>query len=158
MINLGNDTLITISESLLLNIDDSFSNVLWSTGDTTPSIIINGEDFDEGIFKFWVDAYNGDCPVSDSILIEIIDNSTVFENKGDWVKFYPNPASSRIYFHTNGNRGINEINIFNQVGEKVIHQVSVDDYIDITSLRAGVYILEIVINNERTNQKLVIRK
>lgn len=157
-LDLGNDTTITISESITLKVDEYYSNILWSTSDTTHLITIKGEGYDEGIYKFWVEAYNGACPVSDSIKVEIIDNSSIPENKINGVAFYPNPANSIIYFYENENRVIEEVNIYNQLGEKIIHQVSVSDFLDISRLQTGIYILEIVIENNRTRKKLVVKK
>jgi len=158
LLNLGNDTTISLSESITLEVDNYFSNIIWSTGDTTHSITINGSDYGEGVYQFGVEAFKGTCPVKDSISITIFDDSSIPENRNNSVVFYPNPANSTINFYKNKNIDIEEVTIYNLSGKKLIHQKQVKGFIDISGLRTGVYILETTTENSKISKKLVVKK
>ena len=67
-VNLGRDTAICQSTSVILNATTAGSNIqyLWKTGETTPSISVN----QSGVF--WVSVFNGTCSSTDTILVTLI--------------------------------------------------------------------------------------
>ncbi|MCB2201132.1 gliding motility-associated C-terminal domain-containing protein [bacterium] len=70
VVNLGNDTIITICSSVTLDAKNTGSLYLWSTGDTTQSILL--EEISENTI-IWVQVISNGCKATDSILIEVAD-------------------------------------------------------------------------------------
>jgi len=58
------------------------------------------------------------------------------------LKVYPNPASDRIQIAIDYKQSIEEIRIFNQIGQQVYRQKYSGNNIDISAIQAGIYILE----------------
>jgi len=70
---------------------------------------------------------------------------------------YPNPARKEIFVLVENGIIINEVNIYNQIGQKVLHKKRVTNTIDVSKLRQGIYVIELVTNNSKIREKLVIR-
>lgn len=60
-IDLGPDTTICESDSITFDIGNSTNSILWSTGSTSSTAVVNSTD------TYWVQISNGTCSVSDSI-------------------------------------------------------------------------------------------
>ena len=72
--------------------------------------------------------------------------------------FKSNPASTKLFISTKNGEPINEITIYNQLGQKVLHEKRVIDKIDVSTLEQGLYIIEIVSSNLKVREKLIINK
>ncbi len=70
---------------------------------------------------------------------------------------YPNPAKMEIFISCNNGTIINEVNIYNQIGQKVFHKKSITNSIDVSKLRQGIYIIELLTNDSKIRKKLIIR-
>ena len=70
---------------------------------------------------------------------------------------YPNPTENEIFISGKEGRIIKEINIYNQLGQKVISENRMTNTIDVSKLRQGIYVIELVSNNSRIREKLIIR-
>ena len=66
-INLGNDTLICLGDSLILNAGTTFTSYVWSTGDTNSIIVADST----ANYFVWVTDKNG-CKNNDSIRVDIL--------------------------------------------------------------------------------------
>lgn len=69
----------------------------------------------------------------------------------------PNPAKNEIFISSDKGITINEINIYNQLGQKVLQEKEITQKIDISMLRHGLYIVEIV-SNIKMRHKLIINE
>lgn len=94
--------------------------------------------------------FNGDYKYSD-----IID--LYFEGKGDNIILYPNPAKDMIMITGINGESIDEVVIFNKLGQRVLQQKTENNALDISSLSSGVYFLETTLNQRLMRKKLVIR-
>lgn len=65
-VDIGNDTVVCSDPSLTLNAGTSGSIFIWSTGESTQTIIADSPD------NYWVTISNGTCSASDSLLIQQI--------------------------------------------------------------------------------------
>lgn len=72
-------------------------------------------------------------------------------NLNSEIHLFPNPATSEIYV-TGMNSDICEAIIYNQIGQKVMHQTVSTNKIDVSKLEGGMYIIEII------SRELIIRK
>lgn len=70
-------------------------------------------------------------------------------------KIYPNPAQSEIMI-SGINGSIEEVNIYNRLGQSVIHQRGTGNKLNVSNLVPGMYVLEVLIENIRIREKLVI--
>ena len=75
------------------------------------------------------------------------------------IKLFPNPFDKNdkflnISFDSNN---LKQIKIFDLMGRKVYHSETVDNRIEISSLNAGTYIVEIKINDQVQRSKLIIK-
>lgn len=67
---------------------------------------------------------------------------------------YPNPASNRINFSNNSS--LTNIQIFNTINEIVFNQNTTENFIDVSSIADGVYILKINKNGIQSSSKINI--
>ncbi len=72
-------------------------------------------------------------------------NRTITDNQTKIVKFYPNPASSNIYFEFDKIDRNTSFQIFNFMGKKVyeLQNVSNKNIVDLTDFYRGVYIFQL---------------
>tara|TARA_A100001011_G_scaffold374347_1_gene434733 strand:- start:75 stop:1733 length:1659 start_codon:yes stop_codon:yes gene_type:complete len=75
------------------------------------------------------------------------------------IKLFPNPLDKNDKFLniSFGSNNLKLINIFDLMGRKVYHSETVDNRIELTSLNAGTYIVEIKINDQLQRSKLIIK-
>jgi hypothetical protein len=73
------------------------------------------------------------------------------------ILIYPNPASDRIFIENKNKMQMDDILIYNQLGQQVFNQRFHDEQLDISSLEAGIYIIEVIANNTKYREKLVIQ-
>ncbi|MBE0655435.1 MAG: hypothetical protein IH594_16660, partial [Bacteroidales bacterium] len=65
-INLGNDTLICLNDSLILNVEPGYNSYLWNTGSTGQQIVV----YSSGVY--WIEVTNEfGCMSRDSIMVQI---------------------------------------------------------------------------------------
>ena len=69
------------------------------------------------------------------------------------ITVYPNPANHFIEISTADAM----IDIFDNVGKKVLHQTN-SDRIDISQLTEGIYLIRIEVGGQISNQKLIVKK
>ncbi len=73
------------------------------------------------------------------------------------ITIYPNPAKKEIFISAKNGIIINEVNIYNQIGQKVLHENQIISLIDVSMLEQGLYIIELVSNEIKIKEKLIIR-
>jgi hypothetical protein len=78
------------------------------------------------------------------------------ENHSAEITLFPNPATNLIQINNPENRPVNQINFYDAMGNRVL---KVDDHainIDISMLKPGLYLLEIISENASITRKLLI--
>ena len=70
---------------------------------------------------------------------------------------YPNPAQKEFTISSRNGEIIKAVNIYNQIGQKVLHKNQVTNTIDVSMLRQGVYFVEIINIDSKTRMKLIIK-
>lgn len=107
-------------------------------------------------------------------VIDVYNNATGCNNKEeviaaciDWIPYYnsetnitiyPNPAKKELFILSENEISVNEVNIFNQLGLKLLHEAGNTDKINISTLRPGIYIIEIITENIKIRKNLIINK
>jgi len=72
------------------------------------------------------------------------------------VSIYPNPASKELFISTAINQPAQEVCIYDQLGKIVLDEKTLSNTIDISMLSKGVYIIEFILNKEKSRMKLII--
>jgi hypothetical protein len=72
------------------------------------------------------------------------------------VTIFPNPATSFIIITTLHGELIEEAIIYNHLGQKVLTAKPVNNTVDVSGLKAGMYLVEVVTKQSRARAKLVI--
>ncbi len=73
------------------------------------------------------------------------------------VLLYPNPAENEIFVSSNDGIVISEVNIYNQLGQRVLQKTQLNNFIDVSMLRQGVYVVEVVFGEMVIRKKLLVR-
>jgi len=73
------------------------------------------------------------------------------------LQIFPNPAKKTITLLCHSEVKIEEIDIFNQTGQKVLYIKFTTNTIDVSMLRQGVYIIELVLSESKIREKLIIK-
>ena len=75
----------------------------------------------------------------------------------DEVLLFPNPSNKTVTISGNNITAIREIAIYNQTGQKVHQGKPVNNTLDISKLRPGMYIVEMVTNHGNLRKKLIVQ-
>ena len=85
-------------------------------------------------------------------------NASVYYNIETPLILYPNPATTQLFISTKNQTPINEITIYNQLGQKVLHSSYISGAINVSILSQGMYVVEVISDEFRVREKLVIKK
>ncbi len=158
LVNLGKDTTLPISGSVILNAGNTGDTFTWSTGVTTQKVTINTSG------TYFVKVTNAlGCSGSDTIHITILTGINDISSKQNF-KIYPNPNNGTIqldYFIAEEEQG--EFSIYDINGRKVLKNMLKGGYNQITissdNLDNGIYFYQIIANNKAiARNKLIIIK
>ncbi len=149
-VDLGPDTIfIQSGQNIILDPGSSYVSYVWSTGDSTSSIVVNSS----GSYEVQVTDTNG-CTASDMVYVNVYVGISSSENLTD-LKLYPNPVSDRFYVSWSSVH--NEkvmLEVFTSDGKKVYFGTSVNSAsghsaeIATATFSPGVYLLRI--SSEKT--------
>lgn len=108
------------------------------------------EDYDYQTLDYYqLQIIDFDEAVDFSEVILIERNAT----EKDILKVYPNPTQDYVYLSSNSNLQIDEIRLFDALGNQILSYENFNDQLDITNLASGVYYLEV-----HSNQQTFIKK
>jgi hypothetical protein len=85
----------------------------------------------------------------------IADGVITFQERNP-IKLYPNPATDQITLITE-DQNINTIEIFNNLGQKVLTPNMLNNSIDISNLTKGIYFMKLSFQNGETISKKFIK-
>ncbi|MCD4773332.1 MAG: T9SS type A sorting domain-containing protein [Bacteroidales bacterium] len=143
-INIGQDTIIKLLDTIYLSVPDIYDSCLWSTGSTENSIKITGSTLGSGNWKIWVEVIHGVCTANDTIQL------TIPELPDIGVVVYPNPAYDVLYLFSE--KEIEKIEIFDFRGKSIImaeNQNLLNNQlkIDLSNISSGIYFIKIYFND-----------
>jgi hypothetical protein len=72
------------------------------------------------------------------------------------ISIFPNPATTFITINVKDGQQINEVSIYNQLGQKALVEKPVNSGVDISKLNPGIYFLEVKSNEKLVREKLII--
>ena len=85
-----------------------------------------------------------------TIITGDVEVNTLFNN----VSIFPNPAKNEVFISIKNGKTIKEINIYNQIGQRLIHKKGNTNLVDVSMLQNGMYIIEI--DNGKYRSKVII--
>ncbi len=147
VIDLGNDTIIDILDSFVLEAPQEITNPTWSTGATTSSITVTGQALGNGIHYISVNGLDSlGCYHEDSIVVAVADLVSIEQLDLD-LNLYPNPTSGIVF-----GLPTTPVNyeIYDSFGRKVFEQVTSKGHIDFSHLSPGIYQIRIPELSEKT--------
>jgi PKD repeat protein len=148
LVNIGNDTIICAGDQLNLHAGNPGATFLWSTGDTTASILVDSTGTGLGTALYWVQVTgkNG-CVTSDSIEV-IYDPCTGSDEKNalNGISVWPNPAETvlniDLRYPVTG-----KWEILNEIGMNLKSGIILSEIgrltMDVSALPAGTYLISI---------------
>jgi hypothetical protein len=150
-VNLGNDTTICDTSSLVLDVTTAIASYEWQDGSTgaTFTIVTTG--------VYWVEVTDSNgCVSADSITVTVQDCSLGLNeiNSPASILMYPNPAVSTIQLI--GIEGESTVSIYTLAGNLMaVH--SNTDTIDISTLKAGAYLVKVAQKNTVLTKRLIVQ-
>lgn len=90
-------------------------------------------------------------PISDPNSVSIHANS-----RDRHIHIYPNPTNKVLNISISSKQKIEKVILYDKMGQNVFDEKSPDNTVDISCLRQGTYIVEIVTNDMKTREKLII--
>jgi len=92
------DAEICAQNTITLNAGSGFDNYLWSTGETTPSILVDSTGHGIGLAAIWVYVTLNGCVDRDTANITFIPCPGIHENEfSQYFSVFPNPAGDVIW-------------------------------------------------------------
>jgi hypothetical protein len=167
VVELGADTIICHNTTITLDAGNPGATYMWSTGETTKTIMIDAEDYDYGDYDFSVQVTNeSGCENSGDITVEIKDCTSIDENQQLInMQVFPNPNTGVFSIHMNANSAQPvSIRIVGLTGKTVYEALDVNILskhtfeIDLSDLASGVYNIFVIGENGITDKKVVIQK
>jgi len=154
--SLGPDTTILLSSFLQFIMLGTYDSYLWSTGDTTSYLFVPATELQLGNNLFWLKINNGPCVASDSININVVDNSLISENNLHDILLYPNPASGSVQIKCNSEEIPSSVEFYNLMGVKVKSLHPMSNIIDVKNLEPGIYIVDITFRDYILKRRLIV--
>lgn len=156
-VELGNDTAIEVGTTLTLDAG-SFSSYLWSTGETTQTIVVDSA----ATYLVEVTGSNG-CTNKDSIAVTLFVDINDLSTGTIPVYAYPNPASQEINLNIQSSVSENALlKMIDATGKEIFRKdIKLSGGIDhflfpITSVAKGFYYLQVLTKNNSRVMKIVV--
>ncbi len=161
VVSLGNDTTLCTINTITLH-SGVAATYLWSTGETTQSIVVDSADATGGIAHITCTATNVyGCAKTDAIDITFVSCSGINEYGNDAViAMYPNPTTGLTNIKVDGLNGRANLNIYNLQGQRVYSgsmEGSSLTTIELSGLSKGVYLVKIQNEQRSLINKLIIQ-
>ena len=157
-LNLGLDTIICLGENILIQADTTFSNFSWSNNTNLSQFYFESNLYGTGNHQISVHAVDENyCDVYDSLIIEVLDCSSIDEvNNGD-ILIYPIPSSKVLHIRTTDGDRLLEAKIYTTNGELI--KKCITQPIAISNLNSGMYFIEIkTLKIDKLQKKIVVNQ
>jgi hypothetical protein len=164
LVNLGADTSILHSSYIDLSVNSTYSSYLWSDSSTSSDTRIYGMDLGMGVHPVWVKATNDKgCFHADTLLLEVLDDTSIDELENQLLTIYPNPVKDRLHLELQSNKNQDiTIEILDAKGAivyarslKITLGNNTIDF-DLSTLHSGIYQIRIHIDNQLIQQSIIV--
>jgi hypothetical protein len=156
IISLGNDTTLCAQSSIVLDAGSGLTSYIWSTGDTTQSILADSSGHGLTTVSYMVTGTNSfGCASSEDILITFDICSSINSNPDQSsLLVFPNPFNDQLFILSN--EGNFKASMFDIMGKLVYSEEFSETNVVIQPILAsGIYFLRVEINSSKQTIKLV---
>lgn len=144
-----------VDDGVKLSAPLGHAEYVWSTGDTTASIVVNTP----GTYQAWVPhgiGFVGSYPVEVS---EVVSSAEVATQ--ETVRIFPNPATERLHVSVSGLPGSSySLALYNAAGRCVLRTAEMGiasaPVLDTSNLPAGLYVLQIGMAHTTFSKKVIL--
>jgi hypothetical protein len=157
LVLLGNDTTVLSGSSLMLDAGPGFDSYLWSTGDTTQTIVVNSTNV------YSVEVSLGGCSGSDSITVTIINGMQENHSWNGMINVYPNPAKDKIIIQAESKKEMDGIVSISDVAGRILIRKDFQfigglnsQTIDLSGLAKGMYFLTLRTSENSVTLNVVV--
>ena len=165
LIDLPNDTIrIDTTQQYTLDAGTGFSSYLWNNSTTEQTLLVDGQTYGEGIFKFWVTVANEfGCAATDTAVVKIALPNSLPIDKMYSISIYPNPTTGNFSIKITGfEPGRYKLEFYNAIGNKVrsrdivIENTESDISDNIERLPKGLYYIKFGNSKKYLIRKLIL--
>lgn len=167
LVDLGEDMEVCANETVLLDAGNPGSSYLWSTGETTQTILVDTTGLGIGIATFWVQVTdpNG-CAGEDEIMIEFKDCTGIYDISDQWsIELFPNPTKGNLIIElkTYSKNPVN-LTINNMLGEVVFRMKDIvinnskTIEVNLNTFKDGAYLLRLSGVDVFFSKKIILQK
>ncbi|MFO7723873.1 MAG: T9SS type A sorting domain-containing protein, partial [Bacteroidales bacterium] len=165
VINLGPDQTICINNVVTLDAGAGFTSYLWSTGETTQTIQVDGAFWKPGFHYFSVTVTNANgCSTTDIVRIIVSACTGIDDNvEISQVEVYPNPSDGLVNLLFNNFEGSYDMTILNDLGQTIMaEKIEVQTsgrfmkQIDLSTQPTGMYFIRLMNENTSKVVKVII--
>ncbi len=165
--DLGPDTTICGSSSIVLDAGSGFISYLWSTNANTQSINIDSTGIGYNTKSFSVEVYDTlNCHNSDTIAITFENCNSINDANGESINIsiYPNPSKGQFTLYSSStNIKQLDMSIMNSTGKLILHKSlnnnagEFNENIDIRAYPKGIYFIKLSNNGNDKSIKVIIQ-
>lgn len=160
VVNLGNDTTVYPSSSLLLDAGNPGCTYQWSTGATTQTIVADSNGVGLGSHAWSVTVSDGQgCTGNDEIIITFSMTAGTEETDNlNPVTIYPNPSTGKIHIKAQGI--VNKYRVLSIIGVSILsgeaaRYEGIEEF-DLMAIPKGFYFLELWVENRSMIKKVIL--
>jgi len=166
-VDLGADTVICQDQSYTFDAGNPGANYLWTTGETTQTIVVDTAGYDYGYHIFGVMVTNENlCVSSDEVSIDIKDCTGIDEfSEKVAINLFPNPTNGYFNLELESVDKKNvTIKVMSVSGTLVYEKRGVEingfysQQLNLSELSSGVYTVFVVGDGFIVNKKIIVRK
>ncbi len=162
-VDIGDDMVITTTQSVTLDAGSGFDSYLWSDNSTDQTMLFEGSVYDVGIHNVSVTVSDDlGCENSDEVSIEVTTATSVDQKMMPELSIYPNPVTSGfINIRATGIAGLVNIEVMSMSGQiiKVLNKFDLSGirHIDLQDVSKGMYLIRIFNENYQKTEKIIIK-
>lgn len=167
VVALGPDTAICQDEVYLLDAGNDGASYYWSTGETSQTIQVDTNNYDFGVYEFWVEVTSeNDCISYDTVVVELENCAFGMDEvfAGTRISIYPNPNDGKFSLGIQSpGRQVLNLSIISARGKMIYSRQNVDfdakqrETINLDQATPGVYMLMIEKDGYYKMKKMIVR-
>lgn len=153
-LNLGSDTVLKLSHSLTLDAGNGFNAYLWQNASINQTFNVVGNQAGLGMHTYFVRVVDtNNCSNSDTIYINVLDDTGIDISYSQSFKLYPNPSENGIFIL----QGVDIISleVFDESGRLIL--TSKSPIINLSNCHSGAYIVKIITKEGSVNKKILLK-
>ncbi len=165
VVSIGNDTALLPDATIQLDAGTGFNTYLWSTGETSQTVVIDSSGTGIGIKTVWVHVTdNVSCKGGDTILVHFTPTPGIHETYINLdLRIFPNPSSGQVEVilsdYLSGTFALELFNTNGQMVHRDVHQLQHNKQLalDLGHLLNGIYLIKMMGDGYIATGKIIIR-